>query len=141
MGFPAKGLLPHPHPAPSHGLTLTWAHPHMDTRGSRRPHGGQLLGRNSAVYDIVSERLGPHPGPREMRCEGLCGVQCAIWGRRKAARPGPPLGHCRGQNQARTSLMQRSVSLPRAPRRRWPFKAPGALRKVRAKVTERGKQR
>lgn len=82
--------------------------------------------------DIVSERLGPHPGPREMRREGLCGVQGATWGRRKAARPGPPLGHCRGRNRARTSLMQRGGSPPWAQSRQWPFKAPGAFRKVRA---------
>lgn len=127
MGFPAKGLLPHPHPAPSQGRTLTW------TRCRPRPHGRQLLEKNDADYDIVSERRSPHPGPCEFRCEGLCGVQCAIWGRRKAAQAGPPLGHCRGKNQVRISLMQRRASLPQAQPRQWPFKAPGALHKVRAK--------
>lgn len=83
MGFPAKGLLPHLHPAPSQGRTLTW------TRCRPRPYGRQLLGKNDADYDIVSESRGPHSGPCESRCEGLCGVQCAIWSRRKAAQARP----------------------------------------------------
>lgn len=64
----------------------------MDTRGRQWPHGSQLLGKKDADYDIVLERLGPHPGPREMRCEGLCGVQCVFGGRRKAAQPRSPSG-------------------------------------------------
>lgn len=102
MGVPAKGLLPHPHPAPSHGLMLAWTH------AADGGHMWPAPWEERCEHGIVSERLGPHPGLREMRSEGLCGVQCATWGRRKAAQARPPLGHCRGQNQARSSHAKES---------------------------------
>lgn len=73
--------------------------------------GGSLHG-DSTGYNLVSWRMGPHPGPPAVSCEGLCGVQCTTWGRGRGCPGGESVWAVPVSRAERKSLTQRRGTLP-----------------------------
>lgn len=117
MGFLAKGQ------PPLSSLPTLSAHTGAQLHTEL---GGSLHG-DSTGYNLVSWRMGPHPGPPAVSCEGLCVVQCTTWGRGRGCPGGEScLGSSCKQSREKKSDPKERDSAPEQ-RRQWPFKAPGAL--------------